>query len=93
VIAPRLTLAVTPLATAEGRRDVVALTFDDGPNGTETEALLDLLTELLQVAMRPGELALVHDGGGDRHGSIAAVSTVVRERLAAGWRFVLPRGA
>ena len=204
-----MTLAVTPLATAEGRGDVVALTFDDGPNGADTEALLDLLaghgiravfavigsqilapggadllrrivreghvlcnhstdfddmgaltvedarermranaaiiaaavgpdvpvpyfrapngtwgrtaeaavaegmqplavvntigdwmtqdqavlTERLRAAMRPGELVLVHDGGGDRHGSIAAVSTVVRERLAAGWRFVLPRGA
>ena len=51
-----------------------------------------VLTERLRAAMRPGELVLVHDGGGDRRGSIAAVRTVVSERLAAGWRFVLPRG-
>jgi endo-1,4-beta-xylanase len=200
-----VTLSMTPLATAEGDGDVCALTFDDGPNGADTEALLDLLEEhgiravfavigsqilapggadllrrivreghvlcnhstdfddmgLLSVdearermrsaasiirdavgpvpvpyfrapngswgrtpeaaivegmqplavvntigdwmtqdeavltarlreAMRPGELVLVHDGGGDRHASIASVRTVVEERLALGWRFVLP---
>lgn len=196
----------TPLATAAGVGDVVALTFDDGPNGADTEALLDLLaehgiravfavigsqilapggaellrrivadghvlcnhstdfddmaaltveaarermranaaiiadavgpgipvpyfrapngswgrtpeaavaegmqplavvntigdwmtqdetvlTQRLREAMRPGELVLVHDGGGSRAASVAAVRTVVEERLAAGWRFVLP---
>lgn len=52
-----------------------------------------VLTERLREAMRPGELVLVHDGGGPRAASVAAVRTVVEERLAAGWRFVLPRGA
>jgi len=201
-----MTLSTAPLATAEGDGDVVALTFDDGPNGADTAALLDLLaehgiravfavigsqilapggaellrrivreghvlcnhstdvddmgdltveqarermranaaiiadavgpdvpvpyfrapngswgrtpeaavaegmqplavvntigdwmtqdepvlTERLRAAMRPGELVLVHDGGGSRAGSVAAVRTVVDERLAAGWRFVLP---
>ena len=199
-------LSTTPLATADGEGDAVALTFDDGPNGADTEALLDLLaehgiravfavigsqilqpggadllrrivrdghvlcnhstdfddlgeldvaaarermranaaiiagavgpdmpvpyfrapngswgrtpeaavaegmqplavvntigdwmtqdeavlTERLRAAMRPGELVLVHDGGGDRAASVAAVRTVVEERLALGWRFVLP---
>jgi endo-1,4-beta-xylanase len=201
-----VTLSTTPLATAKGDGDVVALTFDDGPNGADTAALLDLLAEhgiravfavigsqilapggaellrrivreghvlcnhstdfddmgdlgvdtarermranaaiiagavgpgvpvpyfrapngswgrtaeaavaegmrplavvntigdwmtqdeavltaRLREAMRPGELVLVHDGGGSRSGSIAAVRTVVEERLALGWRFVLP---
>jgi endo-1,4-beta-xylanase len=201
-----MSLSTRPLATAAGDGDVVALTFDDGPNGADTEALLDLLAEhgipavfavigsqilapggaellrrivaeghvlcnhstdfddvgalsvdesrermraaaaiiadavgpdvpvpyfrapngnwgstpeaavaegmrplavvntigdwmtqdevvltaRLRDAMRPGELVLVHDGGGSRAGSIAAVRTVVEERLAAGWRFVLP---
>lgn len=200
-----MTLSTTPLATAEGDGDVVALTFDDGPNGADTAVLLDLLaehgiravfavigsqilapggadllrrivrdghvlcnhstdfddmgalsvdearermrsaaaiihdavgpvpvpyfrapngswgrtaeaavaegmqplavvntigdwmtqdedvlTDRLREAMRPGELVLVHDGGGSRAGSIAAVRTVVEERLALGWRFVLP---
>ena len=54
---------------------------------TQDEALL---TERLREAMRPGELVLVHDGGGDRAASVAAVRTVVRERQAAGWTFTLP---
>lgn len=48
------------------------------------------LTERLRAAIKPGELVLVHDGGGDRAGSVAAVQTVVRERLDEGWRFTLP---
>jgi endo-1,4-beta-xylanase len=48
------------------------------------------LTARLRAAIRPGELVLVHDGGGDRAGSVDAVQAVVRERLAEGWRFTLP---
>ena len=50
----------------------------------------EVLAESLRAAMKPGELVLVHDGGGDRRGSVDAVEAVVRERLAAGWRFALP---
>lgn len=51
-----------------------------------------ILTEDLRGAMVPGELVLVHDGGGDRWGTIAAVEAVVTEKLADGWRFTLPVG-
>jgi endo-1,4-beta-xylanase len=54
---------------------------------TQHEAVL---TGRLRDVMRPGEIVLVHDGGGDRRGSIAAVRTVVAEHLAAGGRFALP---
>jgi endo-1,4-beta-xylanase len=47
----------------------------------------------LRTAMRPGELVLVHDGGGDRRASVDAVRIVVEESLAAGVEFTLPRGA
>lgn len=50
----------------------------------------DLLAERLRTAMTPGQLVLVHDGGGDRTGSIAATTRVVDERLAEGWQFTLP---
>ena len=53
---------------------------------------VEVLTTRLREAMRPGEVVLVHDGGGSRAGSVAAVRTVVEERLSAGWRFTLPRG-
>lgn len=50
------------------------------------------LTENLRAAMKPGEVVLAHDGGGDRSGTLAAVQTVVTERLADGWSFVFPEG-
>lgn len=50
------------------------------------------LTENLRAAMKPGEVVLAHDGGGDRAGTLAAVQTVVTERLAAGWTFTFPQG-
>lgn len=50
------------------------------------------LTSNLRSAMVDGQLVLVHDGGGDRAGSLAAVQTVVSERLADGWEFTLPVG-
>ncbi|MET0726216.1 MAG: polysaccharide deacetylase family protein [Leifsonia sp.] len=54
---------------------------------------VDTLTADLRTAMRAGEVVLAHDGGGDRSGTLAAVRTVVSERLAAGWTFSLPVGA
>ncbi len=50
------------------------------------------LTDNLRAAMKPGEIVLAHDGGGDRSGTLAAVQTVVSERLADGWSFVFPKG-
>ncbi len=54
---------------------------------------VDTLTANLRTAMQPGQVVLVHDGGGDRNGSLQAVRTVVSERLAEGWTFSLPEGA
>ena len=54
---------------------------------------VELLAERLRAVMTPGELVLVHDGGGDRAGSVLATLRVVDERLALGWRFTLPVGA
>ncbi|UZN04021.1 endo-1,4-beta-xylanase [Cellulomonas sp. S1-8] len=56
---------------------------------TQDEATL---TANLRTAMRNGEIVLVHDGGGNRAGSVAAAKTVIAERLAAGWSFTLPSG-
>lgn len=53
---------------------------------------VETLTANLRVAMVAGELVLAHDGGGDRSGTLAAVRTVVTERLADGWSFTFPQG-
>jgi endo-1,4-beta-xylanase len=50
------------------------------------------LTSKLRAAFTPGAVVLVHDGGGNRENSIAAVQTVVTEKLAQGWTFTLPQG-
>jgi endo-1,4-beta-xylanase len=50
------------------------------------------LTANLRAAMQPGAVVLVHDGGGNRENSIAAVRTVVSEKVAEGWVFTLPQG-
>ncbi|MEV0951419.1 endo-1,4-beta-xylanase [Promicromonospora sp. NPDC050249] len=53
---------------------------------------VETLTANLRAAMVAGELVLAHDGGGDRSGTLAAVRTVVTERLADGWSFTFPQG-
>jgi endo-1,4-beta-xylanase len=50
------------------------------------------LTENLRAAVTPGAIVLVHDGGGVRDAGIAAVRTVLTERLDDGWVFTLPTG-
>ncbi len=50
------------------------------------------LTANLRAAVQPGAVVLVHDGGGERFNGIAAVRTVVTEKLAEGWTFTLPLG-
>jgi endo-1,4-beta-xylanase len=57
----------------------------------ETQDVTTLTTNL-RTAMVAGELVLAHDGGGDRSGTLAAVRTVVTERLADGWEFTFPQG-
>lgn len=46
----------------------------------------------LRAAIKPGEIVLAHDGGGNRNGTVQAVSTVVSERLDDGWTFTFPEG-
>ena len=50
----------------------------------------DVLEHRLRLALRPGGLLLVHDGGGDRRGTVAAVRRVLTGALEAGWTFTLP---
>jgi endo-1,4-beta-xylanase len=48
------------------------------------------LARNLRRAVRPGELVVAHDGGGDRRGTVAAVEWVLDELIDQGWSFALP---
>lgn len=75
-----------PVALALGMRPLAVVNTIGDWSVQDPEAL----TASLRAAMRPGELVVAHDGGGDRRGTVAAVRAVVTERLAQGWRFTLP---
>jgi endo-1,4-beta-xylanase len=89
--APNGSWGVTPeVAAALGMQPLGLgnLIFDwDGNDQSEAT-----LTQNLRKAITPGAVVLVHDGGGVRETSVAAVRTVVAERLAEGWTFTLPAG-
>ena len=42
------------------------------------------------LRLRPGAIVLMHDGGGDRSETVAALHWLLPHLLAAGWRFGLP---
>ncbi|WP_157987878.1 polysaccharide deacetylase family protein [Jiangella endophytica] len=42
--------------------------------------------------VHPGAIVLLHDGGGDRAGTVAALPAIIETLRAAGYEFVLPRG-
>ncbi|WP_196250734.1 endo-1,4-beta-xylanase [Cellulomonas sp. JZ18] len=81
-----------------GRTQAVAVSLGMQPLGvvntindwaTQDEATL---TANLREAVQEGQIVLVHDGGGDRAGSVAATRTVVTELLEDDWTFTLPAG-
>ncbi len=51
----------------------------------------DVLVQRLREGITPGAVVLMHDGGGDRSQTVAAVDRVIPELRAQGWRFTLPR--
>jgi len=53
----------------------------------------DVLEARLWEALTRGQLLLCHDGGGDRSGTVEAVTRLIDEALADGWEFTLPVGA
>ena len=51
----------------------------------------DVLVQRLRDGITPGAVVLLHDGGGDRSQTVAAVDQIIPELRAQGWRFTLPR--
>ncbi|GIM95342.1 polysaccharide deacetylase family protein [Paractinoplanes toevensis] len=50
----------------------------------------DVLAQRIRDRITPGAVALMHDGGGDRSQTVAAVDQIIPELRAQGWRFTLP---
>jgi peptidoglycan-N-acetylglucosamine deacetylase len=50
----------------------------------------DLIDQRIHERLTPGAVVLLHDGGGDRSGTVQAVDRVVPELRREGWRFTLP---
>ncbi len=52
----------------------------------------EALAERIRAGLEPGGVVLLHDGGGDRSGTVDAVARVVPVLLAEGWTAALPAG-
>jgi peptidoglycan/xylan/chitin deacetylase (PgdA/CDA1 family) len=50
----------------------------------------DVLVDRIRARITPEAVALVHDGGGDRSGTVEAVDRMIPELRAQGWRFGQP---
>jgi peptidoglycan/xylan/chitin deacetylase (PgdA/CDA1 family) len=50
----------------------------------------DVLVQRLLDGITPGSVVLLHDGGGDRRQTVAAMDTVIPLLRARNWRFTLP---
>ena len=49
-----------------------------------------MLSERIRIWTTPGSIALLHDGGGDRIGTVEAVDRTIPELQAQGWCFGRP---
>jgi peptidoglycan/xylan/chitin deacetylase (PgdA/CDA1 family) len=50
----------------------------------------DLIIRRVLAQLQPGAVVLLHDGGGDRRQTLAALGWLLPHLQAAGWRFTLP---
>ncbi len=50
----------------------------------------DQLAQRLRTGITPGAVVLLHDGGGDRSPTVAAVDRIIPEFTSQGWTFMLP---
>lgn len=61
--------------------------------GDWAEQDADVLEARLWERLTRGQLLLLHDGGGDRSGTVEAVRMFLDGAMADGWEFTLPVGA
>jgi len=78
-------LGMQPLAVTN-----LIMDWDGAENAGDEAKLTAALRDV--ITTHPGEIVLVHDGGGNRMPGVNAVKTVVAELLEDGWTFTLPAG-
>jgi len=83
-----------PVAVALGMQPLAVTNLVNDWDGAENAGDEAKIAAALRstITSHPGQIALVHDGGGNRTAGVAAVKTVVSELLADGWTFTLPAG-
>lgn len=72
---------------AEQDRQTVVLWSASGADWSKKATSGSIASQILKMA-RPGGIALLHDGGGDRSPTVAALPRIIRELSAQGYRFV-----
>jgi peptidoglycan/xylan/chitin deacetylase (PgdA/CDA1 family) len=50
----------------------------------------DVIVQRVIGALRPGAVILLHDGGGDRSATVAALRPIIQQAKALGWAFATP---
>lgn len=65
------------------------LRWTDDPRDWSRPGVVAVAQRVL-LRLRPGAVVLLHDGGGDRTDTVAALGWLLPHLTAAGWHFVLP---
>ena len=77
----------SPQVAAQLNMQPLGWTFDIGD---WEEPGADVLVDRFRARVTPRAVALAHDGGGDRSGTVEAVDRMITELRAQGWRFGEP---
>ena len=72
---------------AEQDKQTVVLWNSVGADWSKKATTGSIASQIIKMA-RPGGIALLHDGGGDRSATVAALPRIIRELSAKGYRFV-----
>jgi peptidoglycan/xylan/chitin deacetylase (PgdA/CDA1 family) len=78
-----LSPAVYEQASKAGMR---ILLWDLDPNDWRRPPVATIVSRVVNGA-RSGDVVLLHDGGGDRSGTLAALPTIIKKLRAKGYRF------
>ena len=65
------------------------LTWTVDPEDWDTPGV-DAIVQGVREQLKPGGVVLMHDGGGDRAETLAALRILIPQLLAEGWKFDLP---